>query len=196
MEKCHAGAICLLKKDKRNTWRVEVFAYRQAVEQWPVHLERWASFNVWLHFLVNPWCNREFYIPLSRQTESLSLTVLFHLAGCSSGHKPKRVLRLERRLRIKYTMLQQHWVILCLTSEWKSRRDELSMCMCGSGNLMNQSLLHQSWSKWGSRCSFPFLSYLLFLFFPCFFPCCRPSPQAVPHTADKSLWHAWHSAEQ
>lgn len=113
---------------------------------------------------MNLWCNREFYIPLSRQRENLSLTGLFHLAGCSSGHKPKRVLRLERRLRIKYTMLQQHWVILRLTSERKSHRDELSMCMCGSGNLMNQSLLHQSWSKWGSRCSFPFLSYLLFLF--------------------------------
>lgn len=129
---------------------------------------------------MNLWCNREFYIPLSRQRENLSLTGLFHLAGCSSGHKPKRVLRLERRLRIKYTMLQQHWVILRLTSERKSHRDELSMCMCGSGNLMNQSLLHQSWSKWGSRCSFPFLSYLLFLFFPAFFHVAVPPPRPCP----------------
>lgn len=126
---------------------------------------------------------------LSRQTENLSPTVAFHLAGYSSGHKPKRVLRLERRLRIKYAMLQQHWVILCLTLERRSHRDEISVCMCESVNLMSQSLLHQRWSKCGSRCSFsfPFLLASFFSFFFSFFCAAVPPPGHAPHGRQVSV---------
>lgn len=158
-------------------------------EEWLVYPDRWCIHIKSVNTPVNLWRSREFSSPLGlsdRQTDT-------------SGHKPQRLLRLERRLRIKYTTLQQPWVILCLTSERKNHRGELSLCMCASVNLMRVYCTRGDLNGGpGSHSlSSPFLltSYFFSALFSVLFCAAVPSP-AMHHTADKSLWHVWHSAEQ